>query len=521
MTSTPPKFAWSSRVKLVAAAQGVVKASQLIMAAILVRALTHESWSHVALLLSLYQVAVSLGGFSLQQSIYFFSARTPPQDRRALYVHNALMLAGTGLFAATALVLLAGPLSAGRPGLQEIIYLIAACVVLEVPSSGLGEILVSTERIAAASALQVTLALLQTAALCLPLVVTGRLESGFYGLLFYSLVRMVAFILVVRHTTAPAPVSRLLWEWTPARRALVRSQLTYVLPLAFSTTLSLLSRNVDKWLVAAYDAAAYGAFAIAAIEVPFISMLAGASGTVLATRIVHAFHVKNVEYARQVFVAGAGRLTLVVVPAAMLLIVVAPEALELVFSREVAAASLSFSLTAAILLCRVCEYGMVMRAAEDTRSLWWSSVFYLAGTSVLGFVGVHLFGAVGVAVGTLLTVLCLWTYGLMRVRHAFGCAWSESFPWPVYGRVLLASIGAAVVARLVGDLPGQLPGDLAGQVPIRLGLIVITHLSLYALALRVFNLRRYVSAMPEDLPSVSSDGPVLTAPPETSSRLDR
>ncbi|MSP73840.1 MAG: hypothetical protein EXR76_17045 [Myxococcales bacterium] len=422
------------------------------------------------------------------------------------------MLVGTGLFTATVLVLLAGPLSAGRPGLHEIIYLIAACVALEVPSSGFGEILISTERIAASSALQVTLALLQTAAFCLPLVFTGRLEYGFHGLLFYALVRLVAFFLVVRYTTVSASVSRLLWEWTPARRALACTQLTYVLPLALSTTLSLLSRNVDKWLVASFDAAAYGAFAIAAIEVPFISMLAGASSTVLATRIVHAFRIKNVEYARQAFVAGAGRLTIVVVPAAMGLMVVAPEALELVFSKEVAAASLSFSLTSAILLCRVTEHGVVLRAAGDTRSLWWSSVVYLAGTSMLGFLGVHLFGAVGVAFGTLLTVLCMWIYGLIRVRRAFGCEVSECFPWPVCGRVLLASIGAAVVARLVGNLPLLLPEHVA----LRLGLMVLTHLSLYALALRVFSLRRYVSAMPDDLPNTSFDGPVLTTPEETS-----
>lgn len=54
MTSAASKFAWSSRVRLVAAAQGLVKASQLIMAATLVRVLKHEDWSHVALLLSIY-----------------------------------------------------------------------------------------------------------------------------------------------------------------------------------------------------------------------------------------------------------------------------------------------------------------------------------------------------------------------------------------------------------------------------------------------------------------------------------
>jgi hypothetical protein len=70
------------RAGLIAAGQATVKASQLVIAIALVRLLSPATWSQVALLLSIYLAAVTIGTLNLQQSLLFFLPRleTPDSD---------------------------------------------------------------------------------------------------------------------------------------------------------------------------------------------------------------------------------------------------------------------------------------------------------------------------------------------------------------------------------------------------------------------------------------------------------
>lgn len=488
---TAPKrvFPWSQRVLLVAIGQSIVKAGQLLMAAVLVRFLSDQEWAKVALLLSIYQVATGIGGLNLQQTIYFFLGRTPVEGRRIFLIQNVALLLASALVTALVLVTLASRFGGGRFAIEPMVYLIAIVVLIEIPTSGIGEILVSCERVATATRIQVLLALTQLVVVCVPILLTGRAEAGFQGLLIYAVLRLIVFRRVVRDNTAPPPPPRQ-WPWQRLDRARIREQLVYVAPLSLSTSLNLLSRNVDKWLVAAFDPLAYGAFAIAATELPLVSVLAGASSTVMVTRLVRAFRVGDFAYARQAFVAGGGRLSFVVLPTAVGLMLAGPELLSLFFTDSVAVAWLPFALTAGILFQRVCEYGVVMRAAGDTASLWWFNVIYLTCTAGFGYLGVHLLGAVGVAVGTLMANGVVWVFNMSRIRRAFRCTWRDVFPWRVYGQVLAVAAAAGLLAW--GASRWVEPGVL------RLVVKAAVFVPIYMGGVRWARIRRHVLPMPEE-----------------------
>src|SRR5262249_55560245 len=150
--------------------------------------------------------------------------------------------------------------------------------------------------------------------------------------------------------------------------------------------------NIDKWYMAALRPADYGTYVIAGVEVPIVSMLAGALGAVLATRLVRGFRDGAPDYARDIFVAGAARMSLLVLPIATAIIVAAPELLGLLFTKGYADAALPFQVFSLILFHRVAEYGVVLRAAGETRSLWWASVVLVTSNAILSLVGVLTLG---------------------------------------------------------------------------------------------------------------------------------
>ena len=95
--------------------------------------------------------------------------------------------------------------------------------------------------------------------------------------------------------------------------------------------------------------------------------------------LVH--HLARGEHpvALQVWIEQSIRLTYVLVPAVALLIICSPEIIDLMFGRQYRSGAPILVIFPVILLRRVAEYGVVLRAAGRTHDL-------LVGSSLCGFI---------------------------------------------------------------------------------------------------------------------------------------
>jgi O-antigen/teichoic acid export membrane protein len=82
-----------------------------------------------------------------------------------------------------------------------------------------------------------------------------------------------------------------------------------------------------------------------------------------------------------------------------------------------------------ILLHRVAEYGVVLRAAGRTRELLIASLVLLVANAVAASVLILIFGPIGAAIGTLIANVVAWLWVLRRVAEVLQSSVKQVFPW--------------------------------------------------------------------------------------------
>jgi O-antigen/teichoic acid export membrane protein len=471
------------RTAVVVVGQSIGKLGQLIAALIFVRLLEPESWKTCALALSIYGTAVGLGGLNLQQGIFFFYARIERNARRN-FVFQTTILMGITAFITAGIVWGLAPFFTGSSfSLTPLLPWIALTVLLEIPTQSAPQILIAAERPFWSTTFTSAMTILQVASLLLPIVLGYGIDGAVRGLALYAAIRAVFFLIVCLRFVPPGPLR-------PQIDA-IKEQLIYTAPLGFSIATTVLNRNIDKWYVAAFDPKGFGAYALAAQEVPLIPVLPYAIGAVVATRIVHAYKRDRKDRVLEYWYASTSRICLIVVPATLAVIVCAPQLVALLFTKNYLAATLPFQIYTFILLHRIAEYGSVLRAAGDTRSLWWASFLLLLSNAILSLPLTMIFGMVGAAVGAVLANIVAWLFILSRIARTLDIGITRVLPWRTYRNAVIASV---LSASIVYALQTRLPEGTVLQVVLKSSIFLVTYIAL----VRVFGLTRSLPEIPTD-----------------------
>jgi O-antigen/teichoic acid export membrane protein len=440
--------AWlARRTATLALGQMLARGGPLIAVLVLVRALPGAQWDQLALLLSIYLAAQSLGTLNLQHGVIFFAARVPRAELRSLIDQTEALLLATG--AVTAVLILGATFVVAGSAVDVSRWLpgIALAVVIEAPCACAPQALLAVERATAAALWEGGMAALTLAGICVPVLCGAGVDGAIFGLVVCSVIRAAAFATLLAFVFPPAPPSLR----RPAR--LIRPLVRYALPLGLSLAAGAINQGVDKWLVAALDPHAFGSYAVAAQELPVLTVVPYAMAAALATRMVSAFQRGELARARDYWHVQTTSMTLLVVPIVVGLVLCGPEIIAALYGDDRGAAVLPFQIFALIGLHRVADYGLVMRAADRGRVLLAASALLLGLNLAFGAPLTALWGARATTFGTLAANAIAWLYVLTRIASAMGTRLRDAFPWRLYACTLgLAGSIAWITSRLVDGL---------------------------------------------------------------------
>ncbi len=447
---------------MIAAGQAAVKLAQLFLAMVLVRMLSPTDWNATAYLLSIYVAATAIGTLNLQHNIVFFLPRAGGRGR-ALVAQNMALLAGLGLLLASALAIAGPALSGGRLGTTEQLRWLAVAIALELPCACTDMTLIALQRFGLAAIWNLIGTIVLLAATITPVLLAAGSEGIVAGLVVAGAVRLAGTLLITGFVLDGSLFG--------LDRGTLRAQLVYGLPLGVSVAAQVLNRLVDKWYVALFRSGDFGVYAIAAQEVPLLSVLPYAGGAAVVAALVDAFRTGDLGLARTHWIHLTRTMSAVVVPLSFGVVLVAPEALTLIFTDHVAAGIVSFQLFTLITVHRVAEYGMVLRAAGRTRDLVAVSSWTLIANVVLAGAGAAAGGMTGASLGTLVASMSGWLFALTRISRALHVPLSQSFAWRAWSTMVAISASSAlavwgVLAIFAGGLPagGSIALKLAGYV---------------------------------------------------------
>ena len=427
--------------------EGVARTGQVLSAILLVRFLAPSAWNIIALGLSVYLVAVTIGSLNLEHSILFFLPQLTQHQTNRLLHQTVNLLRLSGFVCGAGIVLVQA--STGVLGTMGIAVCLACAVACELPTVVMTPTFIARGEERYASMWGSSHALIQFFALMIPTLCGFGATGIAYGLATSGLIRLTSFTVVFRRYVNGEHVH------TPG---LLKRQLYFCAPLGVALAAGVLTRSIDKWLVAWHEPLKVGIYSIAAFEVPILAVLPYAGGAAIAVSMVTMFHNDQVSGAHSVWWNQARMMSLVVVPLTMGLVVIAPELFEILFSHSYRTSVLPFQIFTLIGLHRVTEYGAVLRAAGRSVEIVYSSLILLGSNLVFGYIGLQMHGLVGLTMGSVLAFSVAWVWILSRLKNVFDVSMRHVFPWSAWGSSVVISCVTAAVAFYLSK-----GGDSAGS----------------------------------------------------------
>lgn len=427
--------------------EGVARTGQVLSAILLVRFLAPSAWNIIALGLSVYLVAVTIGSLNLEHSILFFLPQLTQHQTNRLLHQTVNLLRLSGFVCGVGIVLVQA--STGVLGTMGIAVCLACAVACELPTVVMTPTFIARGEERYASMWGSSHALIQFLALMIPTLCGFGATGIAYALAASGLIRLTSFTVVFRRYVNGEHVH------TPG---LLKRQLYFCAPLGVALAAGVLTRSIDKWLVAWHEPLKVGIYSIAAFEVPILAVLPYAGGAAIAVSMVTMFHNDQVSSAHSVWWNQARMMSLVVVPLTVGLVVIAPELFEVLFSHSYRTSVLPFQIFTLIGLHRVTEYGAVLRAAGRSVEIVYSSLILLGSNLVFGYIGLQVHGLVGLTMGSVLAFSVAWVWILSRLKNVFDVSMRHVFPWSAWGSSVVISCVTAAFAFYVSK-----DGDSAGS----------------------------------------------------------
>jgi O-antigen/teichoic acid export membrane protein len=407
----------------------------------LVRLLSPDGFGVYKQFFLVAQTLLLAGQLGMTQSLYYFLPRGGKE--RGSYVTQALLLltvlagvAGVGLY-------LLAP-SLGRwmdPRLGELrlpLGLFAGAMLAAAPLEGA---LTSEGRIGGAAVAYVLSDATRAAALA-----SGAIFGGVRGLFWAAVavgwVRVAAlWTLVLRGVLPTARPRASLWK----------AQLAFALPFAGSIWLYVTQRYFAQYAVSArFPAATFALFTVASFHLPVVDIVFTPITEVLMVELGRSFR-------RAPWDDAVDKLASLLFPAAACAFLFGPTVLPLLFTHKFAAAVPLFLLATLEIPLWILPCDALLRAAGDTRFLFWFNGVRVLVTGGCVLAGIRVAGLPGAIVGGIVSEALARAGMLLRGRRFLGASMAELLDWTTLGRVALAAVLACLPALVVLRLPLPAP----------------------------------------------------------------
>ncbi len=431
------KSSLSDKVSVVVFARVITTLIDLITGVAVVRLLSKSDVAVMSFILVTYHTVRLMATLGFPESIFYFFERVQEGARRTLAYQTIGML---GVMAGLGALVMWG-ISTGAPSIlsnwadyelgavQTLLPIVALVALLEIPTWPFDNLMLAADRQRDAAWYQVLTSLMMFAGLIGPMLLGYPLQTAIQGLLVYAVLRFVLSMVwinrVLPRSTDTLPTG------------LLKEQIAFSIPLGASSLVGRLNKQVDKFVVSTLlPATALAHYTVGAQEIPIVTVVPYAVGAVLISRFVRLEQADQKAELLQLWYKGIEKVTLLVVPTAIFFIATAPDFIRVVFGPGYEAAVVPFQIYGLIVLHRVAQYGSILQAFGDTRSILRITSILLLTNIVLSVPFTFAFGIIGTALSTFVSNMVSWTLALYAIGKHLGVRPSKVLPFPFYLRVL-------------------------------------------------------------------------------------
>jgi O-antigen/teichoic acid export membrane protein len=232
----------------------------------------------------------------------------------------------------------------------------------------------------------------------------------------------------------------------------IKNQLAYCVPFAIGNTLFLLQLQADQWVVASMlTPAQYAVFSIAAVMLPIASLIRRAVNTALMPALNSAHAQGNFPEIRRLIATTNASSAIFLLPISGLLLVILPDFVCLVYTCRYIEAVPIMRVYLISLIAAAFAVGHVLPALGKGRFAAINSACCLVLSVFSSIVGVHQFGMIGAALGSVLSLAVGELWSVQVVSRTLGVSMRQLQAWRALAPVFLSTGTAVVAVAMLGN----------------------------------------------------------------------
>lgn len=399
-----------------------------------------------------FMVLTTLSPFLLlgiPSGIYYVLTRNEGRTRAVVHEAVLCVLGSCTVFAL--FLLLGGSSFLGRAfqngQLRGYLYWLIPCAVFSVLFSVAMTVYVYYDRVSLSAKLNVINTIFTAVCVIVAVLLCGTAFSGIAAHVAATVLVGAAAIVLLFCYIVPADDGRI-------RGDSIRQLLKISVPLGLASMVGTLDSYLDKWIVSAMlSPETYAVFANGAHEIPFIGAITGAITTVILVDMTRACKDGDYAQALQLFRGAAEKTSMILLPIMMLLLVLSEPLIAFLYTDAYLGAVNVFRVYVLFLPMRTVFYGSIMTALGKAHAVLTRAVAALAANAVCSVLFVHLFGAIGASLATILAAYCVNLpinfYVICKTLHI---PWTQLLPLKHYGMCLLLSLPGTLLCWLCSYL---------------------------------------------------------------------
>lgn len=427
-------------------------AISMVSTMLLARFRTLEEYGTYSQLLLVVNLFTSIFMLGLPNCLNFFLARADtPEDRRKFlsifYTLDTLLSVIEGV-----ILLLATPLLCSyfkNPAIQTFWYFLLFYPWANIISSTIDNLLIVYRKVHTLMLYR----LLYSISFLGIIVLVQLVGSNFTAYIILYVVLLAGFAWLVYYIARRlAGGLHILFD-----QKMVVQILKLSIPLGLSSIVGTLSIELDKLLIGyMMDTEQLAIYTNAAKELPF-TMVASSITAVLMPQLAKLIK-KNRKVEAVKLWNCATELSLIILALIVAgVFTFASDVLSFLYSEKYLPGLPVFRVYTLVLILRCTYFGMILNACGRSRQILWCSVLSLVTNVVLNGIFYYLFGMIGPAIATFLSIFLVQMLQLKMTALYTQVPFAKVFPWCVTGKLLVLNTALAVVFYLLKKL---LPMDV-------------------------------------------------------------
>ena len=269
-------------------------------------------------------------------------------------------------------------------------------------------------------------------------------QSFYQYMVYYMCVEMIFSLWV--YAEAKKLVCKWYFNWDTA---LLKRVFSFSIPMGLASAISTLSIQLDHLMVGKFfTTEELAIFSNAAKELPF-TIISSAFTAVLVPKMAKLFKNNQNSEAVEIWKKSVELNAIILFFCATTCFVFAPQIMTILYSQKYLAGVSVFRVYGLVLIMRITYFGMVLNSKGKSKFIMYSSVISLLLNFVLNYVGMNLFGMLGAALATFLSLMIIGYAQLMFSARILEISIMDIFPWAKLLRVLTINLVWGIIASAI------------------------------------------------------------------------